>query len=142
MSTILDFLMILFLLSVTISIIGLLWSFIKEKPLRKWTVRLTITFLLFITTATLENNYLLSEEKKENTARYQEQQQAMHFQNEQNKEFQNAVTQQLTRLEQNVISDKINQQSIKTTEANIKTDIAILNAKIDYLIKQITSFIK
>ncbi|MEN6566555.1 MAG: hypothetical protein ABFC57_09645 [Veillonellales bacterium] len=142
MSILLDFLMILFLIFVTISIIGLLWSFIKEKPLRKWTIRLTITLLLFITTATLQNNYLLSQERKENTARYQEQRQAAAIQNEKSNAFQSLVTQQLNQLEQNILADKLNQQQIKATEASIKTDIAVLNAKLDYLIKYITSFNK
>ncbi|MEN6385194.1 MAG: hypothetical protein ABFD79_08330 [Phycisphaerales bacterium] len=142
MSILLDFLMILFLIFVTISIIGLLWSFIKEKPLRKWTIRLTITLLLFITTATLQNNYLLSQERKENTARYQEQRQAAAIQNEKSNALQSLVTQQLNQLEQNILADKLNQQQIKATEASIKTDIAVLNAKLDYLIKYITSFSK
>ncbi|MEN6411630.1 MAG: hypothetical protein ABFC84_02565 [Veillonellales bacterium] len=142
MSILLDFLMILFLIFVTISIIGLLLSFIKEKPLRKWTIRLTITLLLFLTTATLQNNYLLSQERKENTVRYQEQRQAAAIQNEKSNAFQSVVTQQLNQLEQNILADKLNQQQIKTTEASIKTDIAVLNAKLDYLIKYITSFSK
>lgn len=139
MSIILDFLMILFLLFITISIIGLLWSLVRNKPARKWMIRLIINLILFVTITAVENNYLSSLKNKENTMRYQEKQQAAGFQYGNN--YQNLLKQELNLLEQNIIADK-SKQYIDAVDSNIKMQIGILKAKIDYLKKYISNYAK
>ncbi|MBU2700568.1 outer membrane protein TolC [Sporomusaceae bacterium BoRhaA] len=141
MGIILELVILLFLILITISIIGLLWSFLRKKPKRRWMMGLILNLLFFIGTAVSYNNYLVSQEQEESLARYQEQQQTAKLQAEKATAFQNFATQKLMELEQNV-TDKTNTENLEKTQGQLKKDIVILNAKIDYLIKYITSFLK
>lgn len=141
MGIIFDFLMLLFLMFITISIIGLVWCFMKKKPMKKWTVRLIINLLLLIATTVLNNSYLLAQERKENTANFQEIRQASKSQNEKNKESQNYVIRQINWLEQNVAA-KTNQEYLNAAKANLKMNLDSLKEKIDYLIKSFSNSAK
>ncbi len=133
MGIIFDSLMLLFLVFIAISIIGLVWCYIKKRPLKKWTVRLVINLLLLIATTGLNNNYLLAQERKGNAANFPELKSASNSQNEENKEFQNYVIQQINWLERN-IATKADKEYLSTVETNLKRDLDLLKEKIDFLL--------
>jgi hypothetical protein len=141
MGIILQLVILLFLIFITISIIGLLWSFLRKKPKRRWMLGLILNLFFFISTAVTYSNYLVSQEQEESLARYKEQQQTAKLQAEKATAFQNLATQKLTELEE-TITDKSNTETLEKTQGQLKKDLAILTAKIDYLAKYITSFLK
>lgn len=141
MGIILQLVILLFLIFITISIIGLLWSFLRKKPKRRWMMGLILNLFLFIGTAVTYSNYLVSQEQEESLARYKEQQQTAKLQAEKATAFQNLATQKLAELEE-TITDKSNTETLEKAQGQLKKDLAILTAKIDYLTKYITSFLK
>lgn len=141
MGTILELLILLFLLIITGCVVGLVWSFIRKKPKRSWMVGIVVNLLLFIGTSVFYSNYLLKEEQEKTLARYQEQQQATKLQNEATRQFQNYTTTQLNELKQK-LDNQDGVQTLQSTVAKMETSIAILNAKMDALTQYVTQYLK
>ena len=141
MGTLLEFIILLFLTLLAISLLGLVWSFIRKKPKRRWMIGLAFNLLLLITSAVFYNNYLLSQEHKEYQTRYNQQQQAAAAQNKKTGHFQTLTTQKLDALAQ-TIADKAEAQNLKNTEDEIKSDLAMLTTKMDELKDYLTKLMK
>lgn len=141
MGTLLELLILLFLLIITGCVVGLVWSFIRKKPKRSWMVGIVVNLLLFIGTSVFYSNYLLKEEQEKTLARYQEQQQAAKLQNEATRQFQNYTTMQLNELKQK-LDNQDGVQTLQATVAKMETSIAILNAKMDALTQYVTQYLK
>lgn len=141
MSTLLELLILLFLLIITGCVVGLVWSFIRKKPKRSWMVGIIVNLLLFIGTSVFYSNYLLKEEQEKTLARYQEQQQAAKLQNEATRQFQIYTTTQLNELKQK-LDNQDGVQTLQSTVAKMETSIAILNAKMDALTQYVTQYLK
>ncbi len=141
MGIIWKFIILFFLILITFSIMGLLWSFLKKRAKRPWVIRLIINLFFFIGTAVAYNNQLLVTEQNRNNEQQQNQQRIAETSDEINSKFQDFSAPRLAILEQNIIETTHSHRLIQAQD-EFKAKMAIMNAKIDYLTKQLSQLLK